>query len=341
MPTRDVLIVIPVHNALAHVFACLRSLEQHVQQTADLLVVDNGSNLETTTAIKEAFPNVEILRQANLGYGAAANLGITESGKRNYRYTWVLNSDTVVRENTGEVLWQFMEQPENAQVGSCSPIIRREESNDIDFAGGWLRRSNWSVEHIGDPNVGAQALAMKPLETFLTGCSLFIRNEAAKDVGMFDERFFMYSEDCDFSVRLVSKGWELRLVPSANIVHTVHGSTGGKPDRNPFSTYYEVRNCFLLWRQYTHGFLNRTLTLYRMLQWIVQLFINRRFSVSGEFKQAAAEGVVDGLRGRFGKKRNSLTAIQAQIVSTLLWYLVLPLRLASKLFPNDNCDSRG
>jgi GT2 family glycosyltransferase len=330
--TSSVLITVPVHNALAHALDCLKSFEQEGQSMADILIVDNGSTNETAATIKRLFPQVKIVRQANLGYSAAANVGIIESLKRNYKYTWLLNSDTVVLRKTLWTLETFMDLPENRRVGACSPVIYRgDDASIVDFAGGWLNRANWSVRHINDPACGDKALRAKPHETFLTGSALFIRNKAATEAGMFDERFFMYWEDCDFSIRLVNHGWGLRLVPSAVVLHRMQGSSGGNGGRTPFSIYYETRNCFLLWRQYSKGLISRLITLPRILHWIVRTFINRRFSLLNEAKCAAVEGVVDGLAGRYGQKARSLTKRQIQVIALLLWYAVLPVRLISQL----------
>src|SRR5438552_3229128 len=326
----SILITIPVHDALAHTLDCLESLGQETQSKADVLIINNGSSAETLAALKKAFPQVEIITQANLGYGAAANVGIAESVKRNYKYTWLLNSDTVVLPGAIGSITAFMDHPDHSRVGACSPVIcRADDPNVIDFAGGWLNRSSWAVNHIGDPLVGEQALKFKPLATFLTGSALFIRNEAAVDVGMFDERFFMYWEDCDFSVRLVDRGWSLRLVPSATVLHSIQGTAGGYGNRSVFSSYYESRNCFLLWRKHTDGYIRKLLTCMRMLQWIVRTFISRRIEPMTDQKRAVVEGVIDGVLGRYGKKARSLTYKQAQVVAFVLWYLVLPFRFVS------------
>jgi GT2 family glycosyltransferase len=330
--SRNVLIVIPVHNALDHTLSCLRSLEHEADLTVDLLIIDNGSSPETTTGIKQVFPQLQIISQGNLGYGAAANLGIAESHKRNYNYTWVLNSDIVVSPGTIGKLAAFMDAPENSRVGACSPVIyRADEPDTVDFAGGWLNRSSWAVNHIGDPRVGEQALKASPLATFLTGCALFVRNDAALDIGMFDEQFFMYWEDCDFSVRLVDGGWSLRLAPSASVVHGIQGSTGGNGDRSVFSSYYESRNCFLLWRKHTGGYVRKFVTCLRMLQWIVRTFISRQINPMTDQKRAVVEGIVDGLLGRYGEKCASLSNAQAQVVALFVWSLVLPLRAVSAI----------
>ena len=330
--TRSVLITIPVHNALAYALDCLKSLEDDGHSMADILIVDNGSANEACATIKRLFPQVEIVRHANLVYSAAENVGITESIKRNYKYTWLLNSDTVVLRKAPWSLETFMDLPENKHVGACSPVIYRgDDTSVVDFAGGWLNRGNWSVRHINDPACGDNALRAKPFETFLTGSALFIRNKAASEVGMFDERFFMYWEDCDFSIRLVDHGWGLRLVPSAFVLHRMQGSSGGNGGRTPFSIYYETRNCFLIWRQYSEGVISRLIALPRILHWIVRTFISRRFSLLNETKCAAVEGVVDGLAGRYGQKARSLTKRQVQAIALLLWCAVLPVRLISQL----------
>ncbi len=323
------LVVIPVHEALSHTIGCLESLLSE-SATPPILVIDNGSSDATADAIRAKFPQVEMIRQPNLGYSAAANVGILESQKRGCKYTWLLNSDTVVTSDALQKLVAFMEDPVNLRVGACSPVIVSSYNPPvIDFAGGLLNRSNWSTRHINDPVRGDLQLRNHPLSSFLMGCALLVRNSAAVEVGMFDVRFFLYWEDCEFCIRLVDHGWQLRMVLSATVLHKVHGSSRSGQSASPIATYYGSRNCFLLWRLYTKGVGNKVLTFPRILQWIVQRFISRRVNPLTNAKVGAVEGVVDGLAGRYGQKSRSLGRRQAQILALVLWYFALPWRLAN------------
>lgn len=323
------LVVIPVHEALSHAINCLESLLS-TPESPPILVVDNGSSDAAAETIRATFPQVAMIRQPNLGYGAAANIGILESQKRGCKYTWLLNSDTIVTPDALHKLIAFMEEPTNKRVGACSPVIVNSyDPPVIDFAGGQLNRSNWSARHINDPVRGDLQLKNNPHSSFLMGCALLIRNDAAIEVGLFDVRFFLYWEDCDFCIRLVNQGWQLRLVMGTTVLHEVHGSSRVGQGESAVATYYGSRNCFLLWRQYSKGIRNKLATFPRMLQWIVRMFVSRRISPVTETKAAAIEGIIDGFRGRYGKKTRSSSKATVVFLGITLWYLVLPWRLLS------------
>lgn len=295
----ETLIVVPVHNAVEITLACLDSIAVAKHPLDQVLVVDNGSTDETVPAVNRRFPQIQVISQSNRGYADAVNVGLSAARQRDFQFTWILNNDTIVQQDTGQVLRMFMEQPENSHVAACNPVTYyAEQPGVINFAGGWIDRENWTSGHLEDPSRGAALLADEPAAAFLTGSALFVRNSALRDIGMFDARFFMYWEDVDFTIRLVARGWQMRLVPAACLLHRGLGSTGGDPSVSTF--YYYARNRFLLWRKFTRR--HRLKVLRRMLDSWTEEFALPWSDEIDYRKWAIIKGITDGMLGRFGKR---------------------------------------
>jgi GT2 family glycosyltransferase len=79
--------------------------------------------------------------------------------------------------------------------------------------------------------------------TFITGCLALFRNSFLPDIGVQDERFFLYLDDIELSARIAGKGYDLLYVPGSVIYHRVLGE-----GENPLKLYYSVRNRLLLIR---------------------------------------------------------------------------------------------
>ncbi len=184
-------------------------------------------------------------------------------------------------------------------MGACSPLIYRASQPDtLDFAGAWLDPRNWTSGHYEDAHKAAPPVG-GPLRFFLTGCALFIRNDAVRKVGLLDERFFLYWEDVDFCLRMSEAGFALKVVPSASVLHRVFGSSS---QNTSLPHYYDLRNRFLMWRKHSvrreAGRVRR-----EMLRSAVSRFSATRPGAIDDLPLALAKGLVDGLAGRFGASR--------------------------------------
>jgi len=316
----DALVAIPVYNGVRVTLECLRSLSDAGQRMSNILVVDNGSTDGTAERIRRDFPTVSLHSQANLGFAAAANVGLRASVDRNFKYTWLLNSDTVVRRETLATLLAFMEAPGNATMGACSPLIYRARQPDaLDFAGAWVDLTDWtSGHHSGPGEAPARGAARRP---FLTGCALLIRNDAAMQVGLFDERFFMYWEDVDFSLRMLEAGYALGVVRSASVLHHVFGSSS---QDGSLRHYYDVRNRFLMCQKHSA---ESPGVKREMLRWAIGCLSAARPGRIDNVPLAQVKGFVDGLAGRFGRRPHRPPAKWAPVVLPVVWLIAAVCRV--------------
>lgn len=215
-----VAIVLINYNGWAHTEACLDSLAGLEYPHTEVLLVDNGSTDDSLERMGERHPANNVLPiPHNVGFTAANNVGTREALRRGADYIWFLNNDTSVDPGALSALLRVMEA--RPRVGAAAPVLY-----DMRAPG---RVQAWGGGVI-DLWRGTARLALEPTEgsrlDFLSGTSLLVRRRATETVGLLDERYFMYWEDADFSLRLRRAGWELAVAEDARVWHLGSASLG-------------------------------------------------------------------------------------------------------------------
>lgn len=181
-----------------------------------LFLVDN-SPTDELIKLKELYPEQTeyIFCKANLGYGAAHNIAIKKSIKMGYKYHVVLNPDLSFGSDTIVELERFMDA--NEDVGQCMPDIRNMDDGSRRNcckllptpANGIFRRflgNTRFARNLDEKYMLKHADYSKVLDIpYLSGCFMFFRVDALQDIGLFDEKIFMYYEDTDISRRMYTK----------------------------------------------------------------------------------------------------------------------------------------
>ena len=110
------------------------------------------------------------------------------------------------------------------------------------------RHLSWLIGAAGRSYFDPYIANGSPLEVEnISGACLMLRRQAIDQVGLLDEHFFMYFEDMDYCLRLRAAGWKLYYVPSAEIVHLVGQSSGGRMRDYSLHSY---RSLFYLYRKH-------------------------------------------------------------------------------------------
>ncbi|MCM1544647.1 MAG: glycosyltransferase family 2 protein [Ruminococcus sp.] len=189
-----------------------------------LFIVDNNSTDGTPDFIRERFPQVTVIEsKANSGFGAGHNKVIPFL---NSKYHVVINPDIILKDDVITELANYADTDD--RIGLLSPQILFEDGTLQK-----LGKRNPTVRYLGDhwfrkgdePSKTMIEYCMldmptdKPFEvTNATGCFMFFRTSVFKQLGGFDERFFMYLEDCDIA-RRVSEKYKALHYPMANVYH--------------------------------------------------------------------------------------------------------------------------
>lgn len=249
--TVTVYIVILNWNGLADTLVCLESLST-IKTTGfhlTTLVIDNGSKVDETIKIKQAFSSVVVERcEKNLGFAEGCNFGIQIALKANADYILFLNNDTIV---TPDFLYQLVGYMlDHPEVGVCGPLICYADSPDkVWFAGGKVNLMLGYFDHVHkDLPVSTLDRQIRTCE-FVTGCCMLVSAKALTYVNGFDKRFFAYIEDVDLSLRIRANRLKAIFVPDSLIFHKVSSSSNSNLSQgtvSPFIHFLMARNKLLI-----------------------------------------------------------------------------------------------
>lgn len=224
-------IVIVTYGRADLVSRCLASVREFAPAATRTYVVDNNSPDDTASVVAEQFPEVELIaRSTNDGFGVANNIALA---KVTAPFVLVLNPDTELEANTlAHLLTVMREQPEIGVLG-CRLIT---DDGTLDHAAKraiptpsaalkyfMLRALGRTgsdyvapeVNEFGTGEVGA-----------VNGAFMLIRTAAMRQVGLFDEEYWMYAEDLDWCVRFKEAGWMVWYDGTVT-AHHVKGASAG------------------------------------------------------------------------------------------------------------------
>lgn len=296
-------IIIVNYNTPVETKACLDSLFN--VKTPDfkfnVVVVDNGSKQILNLTSKYLDHGVDLLRsEANLGFTGGNNLGISHAIKKYQTdYILMLNSDTIVAPDFLEILYHKLEADPKAGIATPKMYFHRgyeffdksyasaQKHQIIWYAGGSVDWVNLVSFHRGVDEVDRGQFDHLTESDFATGCCVLIKREMIERVGILDKKFFLYSEDVDYSLRIRKAGFKILFVPQSVIWHKIGRSTGGPGSK--LQQYYQTRNRLLV--TIKHAPTKAKFTALKLL--IIWLF-------KGNITERKA--VFDFLFSRFGKQ---------------------------------------
>lgn len=218
---------------------CLESIMSLRYENFEVVSVNNGSSDNSQARLEVEFPLVTFIDTgSNLGYSGGNNVGIDLALKRGADFIWVLNNDVTVDPKALDHLVDAAAGYPDAAI--FSPKTYYYSHPDVLVFGDYKWRKWRSAPKMIGHDERDRSQYDSPHEMQAAeGASLFIRSRLIKDIGAFDEWYFCYFEDIDFSLRSRRHGWKILFVPGARIWHRVsHTSVLG----NPATSYYATRN---------------------------------------------------------------------------------------------------
>ncbi|WP_260632953.1 glycosyltransferase family 2 protein [Paenibacillus xylanexedens] len=235
----DVSIIIVNYNTRQLTLDCLASV--YASQTSyqyEVIVIDNASHDGSVEAIRDAYPEIQLItNRDNTGFAVANNRGM-ELAKG--RYILLLNSDTVVQPDTLHTMIYFMDRHPEMGASGCK-VILPDGSLDKACKRGFPTPSASFYYAFGisrlfpdRPKFNQYQLGhLSPDDEYpvdcLVGAFMLVRRETIDQVGGLDETFFMYGEDIDWCYRIKEAGWGIFYYPRTYIVHYKGGSARRKP----------------------------------------------------------------------------------------------------------------
>jgi len=241
-------IIVLNYNGKDDLKRCLLSLFRLNYPNFEVVVVDNASEDGSLEEAKQFFPKVSYIKnEQNLGFSAGNNVGIRYSLEKMADFVLLLNNDTEVE---ADFLTKMIEEAEkNPSAGLISPLILAGDANDVWFSGAkidWLRMKTVHLNGALDA---------------LSGCAILIRAQVFAKIGLFDEDFFLYFEDTDFSLRAVRAGFSNLLVREAVVRHFEKSEQNKKN-----KTYWLVLSGLIFFQKNSSNYLKLWYSFYVFLR---------------------------------------------------------------------------
>lgn len=228
-------VIIPNWNGKHLLDDCLQSLKKQTFKEIEVIVVDNGSTDGSVSFLENKYPWVKIVAfDKNYGFAKAINKGVLESSGE---YVIFLNNDTAVDKKWVQELVKCISK--HKDMFSINPkILNFFDHQKIDGVGieinevGQARSIGWEQQDTGQFN--------KEMEIFgATGGAALFRKDIFLKAGMFDENYFMYSEEVDLAFRAQFLGYKSFYCPKAVVYHKHKASSKKRPQH---LEYWQFKN---------------------------------------------------------------------------------------------------
>lgn len=255
------------------------------------LVIDSASGAPDLEMLRAKLPEPMELMElpVNGGYGAACNAAIRRASTEGVPFVWLLNNDIAVEPGCLRELVRVLdEQPD---VAAAAPVVVEFDHPDVILSSGM--KVEMGLGRVRHRRWGQSAASLPSYPERVDGVeasALLLRTAAAEQCGGFDEGFFMYWEDTEWSLRARAGGWALASVPTARVRHRLSQSSAPL-----VRLEYMIRNRIRTVRLCGGAMDQATFMAYMVFGWLPAYALTR-------------------LLGRYGPRRTARTVLRP-----LLW----------------------
>ena len=222
--------VVVTYDALPWIEQCLASVAE-----VDTVVVDNGSGDGTVDLVRERFPAVRVIESENRGLSAGWNTGIRATASE---HVLLLNADAWLLDGALSALVAAADRhPRAAAIG---PRLENTDGTLQRSVRGYPTAWRLATEYLYLRKLAPRSRALNAFYgagfdharerevEWLMGACLLIRRAVFDEVGPFDERYFLFSEEVDWMRRAADRGWSVVFTPDARCVHVGGAAHGGR-----------------------------------------------------------------------------------------------------------------
>ncbi|MEW5868446.1 MAG: glycosyltransferase family 2 protein [Chloroflexota bacterium] len=219
--------------------ACLDSVRRELHASpgleSEIIVVDNASSDGSLEMIQQGYPECPLIaNKHNRGFGAANNQAAAAAQGD---FLLLLNPDTLLHPGLIAGLVEHLEK--HPELGAVGPRVLNPDGSLQSSAHPTptLFREAWRLFHLDNlapisqyPAKFFETSLARPVD-ILKGACILLRRAALQGEKLFDERFFMYSEEVDLCLRLRQAGWQIHWLPTVSLVHYGGQSTQQIPEQ--------------------------------------------------------------------------------------------------------------
>ncbi|MCK5055850.1 MAG: glycosyltransferase family 2 protein [Candidatus Aminicenantes bacterium] len=292
-------VIIPTYSDyIAETIKAVASALKSKFSNKEVIAVDDGSEkgiqLRLSKILKKSFPNVVLeLSAKNQGFAATCNIGAEIAIRNNADILFFLNNDAVIKEDCiGLMVKEFIDE----KVAIVGPKIYLGNTDILNSVGGYFDKRTLLKKEYGSGEKDNGQFDKKREVEFVMGSAFMVSVPVFRELGGFDECFYMYTEETDFCYRTIKAGHKVIYQPEAIVWHG-HAKTFGKTKNKVM--YYHIRNGIYLSKKNGNVWnVIRTIIYFHMthLKAIFKFFVKSLIV----FFMA----ISDGLRGKMGKREN-------------------------------------
>lgn len=233
-------VVTVTYNSSSVLDDFLSSLNSQTYTNFVLVAVDSNSCDDSVSKLRNQIGcrTRVITCDTNIGIAAGNNLGIKSAIAEGCQFILLLNNDVVLSDDT---LAELVRGIEEEHAAMTAPLIYFHHPPDIIWAagGGFEPYMGFRNYHTGEGERDEGQYNQTRLIDFSPACCILIRREVFAEIGIFDENYFVYSDDADFMFRAMRRNIKTTYVPSARLWHKVSTLTGGL--QSDFTIYQAAR----------------------------------------------------------------------------------------------------
>jgi GT2 family glycosyltransferase len=234
-------IIILSWNGRAYLERCISVILRQIDETSEILLVDNASSDGSADFVRARFPHVIVIQNStNLGVAAGWNVGIAHAKGQ---ILFFLNQDVFVREGWLSQMEQAMNANRTIGIAGCKLLYPDEIT--IQHAGAYILYPLGLTEHRGLREFDEGQYEEELDVDYVTGAAFGVKRYVLDSIGTFDPMFYpAYYEDVDFCVRARTAGFQVIYVPKATAIH-YHSASLGKDSEAFYYSYHRNRLRFI------------------------------------------------------------------------------------------------
>lgn len=238
---KEIGIVICNFNKKEYILNCIQSVLDTDGDNYDVYVVDNASTDGSAEAIKEKYGQQVTLieNKENLGGAGGFDTGLEAVMQKGYKYYMLMDNDIIVDREAIAALYEFMEDDAHQEVGMVgSKVYFMDDPERIWGYGGRIDFDDYvQKDHYKNLKDGAEIPEISYCD-YVAACSLMVRADAVKKVGIMPRDNFIYWDDMEWGWRFNQAGYKVCVYGKSKIWHKAGGRNAG----NTFIHYYMWRN---------------------------------------------------------------------------------------------------
>lgn len=248
-PIPKVAAIVINHNNDRDTHNCISKLRKSAYPSLKVYLIDNSRR---PSKIFESLMLDYYASTVNRGFAAACNVGIRYAMEQSQDYVWLVNNDLTVESNTlDDVLSSIGDRVDIAFAGP--KIVYDREEPGVQYAGGLIRQDDAYWHPRGDFEEDHGQYEIVEETDWVSGACMLVNIKAIANIGLMDEKYFLYYEDIDWCIRAKRNQWKNLYVGTSKVRHKASQSTQG------IKQYYYPRAHLMFLAQHYPQFFRRSL----------------------------------------------------------------------------------